>query len=231
MGLILFLVAYVVYAAFWCRIAFHVLLWFKTTKHSIISPAVRSGRPAQVFFLSALDIVFFSRLFNSSKMLWLGSWTFHLSFFFVILRHLRFFLNPVPGCIIFLQPAGVVAGYTLPASLLYLIILRLLGRYGYVSKYVSYYNFFLLGLLFSISSTGLLMHMFFVPDLMGVKEFVLGILAFKLRPLPEYPLFIVHFALVLLLLPYLPTHFFSAPLVILEARKREEELKTLMHNG
>jgi nitrate reductase gamma subunit len=229
MGLVLFLVAYIAYAAFWCRIFSHVFIWYRAAK---LYKAVSVPKPvgsARVCALSAIDLVFFRRLFESSKMLWLGSWTFHVSFVFVILRHLRYFLDPVPACITFLQPVGRLAGYVLPFSLFYLILLRLAGRQRYVSRYVSYYNFFLLGLLFSISSIGLLMHMFFVPDLMAVKEFALGILSFRLQPFPGSTLFIIHFALVLLLLPYLPTHFFSAPLVVAEANKREEGLNELLH--
>jgi nitrate reductase gamma subunit len=229
MGLILFLVAYLAYAAFWCRIALHALAWYKASRRFGTAHLPPSGGTARVYASAVLDLILFRRLFLSSKMLWIGSWIFHVSFFFVILRHLRYFLNPVPACITFLQPVGVVAGYTLPASLFFLIILRLFGRKRYVSKYVSYYNFFLLGLLLAISSTGLLMHTYFMTDVVAVKEFILGIFAFKLRPLPESVIFRVHFMLVLLLLPYLPTHFFSAPLVIVEARKREEELKTVIH--
>ncbi len=229
MRIILFLAAYIVFAAFLYRIIFHALAWFRATGRYGVTPVLRPGQSARVCAVSGLDLLLLRRLFASSKMLWLGSWTFHISFVFVILRHLRYFLNPVPACITFIQPAGVVAGYTLPASLFYLILLRLLGRKRYVSKYVSYYNFFLLGLLFSISCVGLLMHLYFVPDLMSVKEFVMGILAFRPEHVPGSALFIIHFVLVLFLLPCLPTHFFSAPLVIAEARKREEGLHEVLH--
>ncbi len=229
MGLILFLVAYIAYAAFWIRVFFHVVIWYRATKRYKAVPVLKPGQSARVCALSVIDVLFFRRLFESSKLLWLGSWTFHASFVLVILRHMRYFLEPVPACISFLQPAGVAAGYTLPASLFYLIMLRLLGRKRYVSRYVSYYNFFLLGLLLSISSIGLVMHIFLVPDLMEVRGFTLGILSFRLQPLPESALFIFHFALVLILLPFLPTHFFSAPLVVVEANKREEALKKVMH--
>jgi nitrate reductase gamma subunit len=230
MRIILFLAAYIVYAAFWYRVVFHALVWFRATVRYDVSPALKPGQSARVCAVSALDLLFFRKLFESGKMLWLGSWVFHVSFVFVILRHLRYFLNPVPACITFIQPAGVVAGYTLPASLFYLMLLRLLGRKRYVSKYVSYYNFFLLGLLFSISAIGLVMHLYLVPDLPGVKAFVLGILAFKPQPVPGSVLFFIHFVLVLFLVPYLPTHFFSAPLVIVEARKREEGLREVLHD-
>jgi nitrate reductase gamma subunit len=230
MRIILFLAAYIVYAAFWYRVVFHVLVWFRATGRYGVMPALRPGQSARVCAVSALDLLLFRRLFASGKMLWLGSWIFHISFVFVILRHLRYFLNPVPGCISFIQPVGVVAGYTLPASLFYLMLLRLFGRKKYVSKYVSYYNFFLLGLLFSISVIGMLMHLYFVPDLPAVKEFVLGIVTFRPEPVPGSVLFVIHFLLVLFLVPYLPTHLFSAPLVIVEARRREEGLNDVLRD-
>ncbi len=230
MRIILFLAAYVAYAAFLYRVIFHVLLWFRATGRYGTATVLKPGESVRVCVLSGLDLFFFRRLFASSKMLWLGSWVFHVSFVFVILRHLRYFLNPVPACISFIQPVGVVAGYMLPASLFYLILARLLGRKRYGSKYVSYYNFFLLGLLFLISSIGLLMRLYFVPDLPDVKEFALGILSFRPAPVPSSPLFIIHYVLVLFLVPYLPTHFFSAPLVIAEARKREEGLREVLHD-
>jgi nitrate reductase gamma subunit len=229
MRIILFLAAYIVYAAFWYRVVFHALVWLRATGRYDASPALKPGQSARICAVSALDLLLFRKLFESGKVLWLGSWIFHVSFVFVILRHLRYFLSSVPACITFIQPAGVVAGYTLPASLFYLMLLRLLGRKRYVSKYVSYYNFFLLGLLFSISATGLVMHLYLVPDLPGVKEFILGILAFKPAPVPGSVLFVIHFILVLFLVPYLPTHIFSAPLVIIEARKREEGLRSITH--
>jgi nitrate reductase gamma subunit len=230
MRIILFLAAYIVYAAFWYRVVFHVLVWFRATGRYGVMPALRPGQSARVCAVSALDLLLFRRLFASGKMLWLGSWIFHISFVFVILGHLRYFLNPVPGCISFIQPVGVVAGYTLPASLFYLMLLRLFGRKKYVSKYVSYYNFFLLGLLFSISVIGMLMHLYFVPDLPAVKEFVLGIVTFRPEPVPGSVLFVIHFLLVLFLVPYLPTHLFSAPLVIVEARRREEGLNDVLRD-
>lgn len=225
----LFLIAYLAYAAFLGRIIIHVLIWYKATKRFTAPGLQAPEQRCDLYAAAAIDLCFFRRLFLSNKLLWIGSWTFHLSFLFVILGHLRYFLNPVPRCITFIQPVGVVAGYLLPASLLYLLGLRIAGKERYVFRYVSYYNFFLLGLLFLISITGLLMRRLFVPDLMGVKEFILGLFTFRRALLPQDLLFIFHFLLVLLLAAYLPTHFFAAPLVTIEARKREEELKIILH--
>ena len=46
-------------------------------------------------------------------------------------------------------------------------------------------------------------------------------MSFSPAPLPESLLFTLHFVLVLVLVPLLPTHIFTAPLVMYEARKRD----------
>ena len=87
----------------------------------------------------------------------------------------------------------------------------------------------LLGLLFAISTLGLLMYLDFKPDLVGVKLFILGILSFAPQPLPQSLLFLAHFILVLVLVLLLPSHIFTAPLVMFEARKRDQALRGVMH--
>jgi hypothetical protein len=62
-----------------------------------------------------------------------------------------------------------------------------------------------------------------------VKLFALGILSVHPSGLPGSLLFVVHFALALVLVPLLPTHIFTAPLVMMEARKREQALHLVMH--
>jgi len=229
MGTILFLIAYLVYAAFWSGIALRVCTWYRAAKQAEAAGPRKSDRLISPYAMAALDLCLFRRLFLSNKLLWLGSWVFHVSFLFVILRHLRYLMNPVPGCITAIQPFGVVAGYVLPASLCYLIVLRIAGKDRYVSKYVSNRNYFLLGMLLLISITGVLMRRFYLPDLMGAKEFILGICTFTGAPVPTDRLFIIHLVLVLVLVPWLPTHFLSAPLVLIEARKREEERRMILH--
>jgi len=225
MGIILTIIAYIVYAAFCCRFISHALVWYKAAKQAVINPFDVSKTPPSIYAVAVIDVIFFRRLFSTNKLLWIGSWTFHISFLLVILRHLRFFMEPVPACITYIQPFGLVAGYILPLSLVYIFILRLSGK----DRYVSYYNFFILGIVFCIGITGLLMRNFFMADVVDVKEFVFGILTFRLGAAPKNFLFIMHFLLVLLLIPYLPLHIFTAPVVTLEARRREETLDLVIH--
>jgi nitrate reductase gamma subunit len=175
---------------------------------------------------TVLDILFFRRLFNTSKLLWIGSWVFHISFFFVALRHLRFFFPSLPDCLIFIQPVGLIAGYLLPLSLLYLMTLRTVQN---KDRYSSSYNYAISGMLFFISTIGLAMRIFFRPDVVSVKQFSLGILGLSPQPLPDSPLFLLHVGLFFLLLPFLPTHMIAAPFVNLEANRRIEELRHVIH--
>ena len=225
MGMLLILTAYIVYAAFWVRLALHTLIWLRSARQSRPVHGPAGANPSLAFTSAALDMVFFRRLFASHKAAWAGSWTFHAAFLFVILRHLRYFMDPVPDCIECVQPAGIAAGYVLAFSLVFVMCVRTLGRV----RYVSYQNYLILGLLFLISSTGLVMRNFFRPDLIDVKSFIMGIIAFSPSPLPGHFFFVLHFSLALLLIPYIPFHVFTAPVIAVEASRRRHGLDMVMH--
>jgi nitrate reductase gamma subunit len=226
MAIILIAVAYLVYAAFWVRLSLHTLVWLRAAKQRPGGHAEVSGKRLPSFAAALIDIILFRRLFASNKALWLGSWAFHAAFFIVILRHLRYFLEPVPDCIVSVQPLGVFAGYLMAFSLAYVLLLRVVTK----TKYLSYQNYVILGLVFLISLTGLLMRNYFPADLVDVKSFTMGLVAMRPAPLPGGFFFSIHFFLVLLLVPFLPFHLFTAPFVALEARRREELLDTVMHD-
>jgi hypothetical protein len=87
----------------------------------------------------------------------------------------------------------------------------------------------LLVLLLVISSLGLLMITAYRTDVVMVKLFIQGILSFSPAAAPDSILFLLHFSLVLILVPFLPSHILTAPLVMLEAKKRELALPLVMH--
>jgi nitrate reductase gamma subunit len=176
---------------------------------------------------TVLDITLFGRVFMVNPALWLGEWLFHASFLLVLLRHLRFFLNPVPGWVWSLQTPGLIAGYFLPMPMIYILIIRLLTKN---EKFSSRTNMFLLVLITAISLIGLAMYIAFKPDLVGAKLFILGILSFAPQPMPQSLLFLTHFILVLVLVLLLPSHIFTAPIVMYEARKRDQALRGVMHD-
>ncbi len=226
MGKLLFGAAYIVYAVFWVRMLMHALVWWKAASRPGLSARPGLKARMQAYALTAADIVFFLRLLLVNPLLWLGEWIFHVSFFLVLLRHLRFFLNPVPDFVWWVQTPGLIAGYLLPPALVYILVVRLLTRQ---ERYASTANMVLLGLVLVISSLGVLMRTLFRPDLVGVKLFIYGIVRFAPAAAPGSILFLAHFILVLVLVLLLPSHIFTAPFVMLDARKRGQALRLVMH--
>jgi nitrate reductase gamma subunit len=224
MGILLALSTYAVLGIFLVLLCGRLLTSWKAAR------IVRGYAPSPPFTPCLVlkvvgDILFLSRLLRTNDLLWIGEWLFHCTFPLVVLRHLVFFLNPVPEWVGFLQPFGIFAGYVLPLSLIYIFTVKLSREKGYFPSY----NFFLLILLLLLSMTGILLRTVFKPDLVAVKGFVLGILGLSLQSVPLDFLFVIHFSLVLVFILYLPTHIFAAPLVMLDARQREEELRRVMH--
>lgn len=148
------------------------------------------------------DVTLFPNLFKADKALWAGGWLFHVTLFFVLLRHLRYLTYPVPDLIIALRTVGIYAGYLFPLFGLYLFWRRMaLPRVLYISKISDYAPLLLLT---AIAATGILLKTWAHVYLVDVKAFVLGLLT--LRPVlpPQHPLFLLHFTLVLILLVYFP---------------------------
>ena len=224
MRMVFAVIVYCVYAAFCWKVVFHFLLWHRAAADLESTQTRRYKSPSKVWLQAAADVVFFRRLFKENGLLWISAWVFHISFFFVVVRHLRYFMDPVPRCVTGLQGLGLISGYVLPVSILSIALVRLTGK----ERYVSRLNYFILGLVFLVGITGLMLHIF-RTDLVGVKEFVLGFFTFSPHPVPHSLLFIVHFLLVLLLILSLPFHIFIAPVIMYEARKREVQLQEVLH--
>lgn len=225
MDVLLLLLAYLMYIAFWVRVFTHVRILLSAAVQSVTYTRAPLGS-FSVCALTALEVFLFRKLFANDKLLWPGSWLFHISFFFVFLRHLRYFLQPVPACIAVIQPYGIFAGYILLIALVSILCVRLLSG---KKRYVSYSNLFILSVLLLLSLSGLLMRNFFRPDLLEAKAFILGILTFSPEAAPSGFFFTFHFIMALLLFPYVPSHIFTAPLVIAEAARREEGLRIMIH--
>lgn len=219
--------AYAVYAAFWIRLLMHMLVWWRAARRPSAAPSPPLQTGVKACALTGLDIVFLGRVFVVNPALWVGEWLFHASLVLVLARHLRYFLDPVPGWVWSLQTPGLIAGYFLPVPLVYILVIRLLTRR---EKYASQANMLLLGIVLAVSVIGLLMHSLFKPDLVAAKLFILGILRVEPQPAPESLLFQAHFVLVLAMVLMLPSHVFTAPLVMLDARKREQALHGMLHD-
>lgn len=226
LGILLIITAYICLAIFLLRIIWRIMLLFRVSvKHD--SQDTRTSKITLISFLKVIrDVLFLSRLFRVNKPLWIGEWVFHCAFLLVLLRHLRYFLYPVPDWVMGIQQAGLYSGYVLPVSLIYILIIKFVIE---KKRYFSSYNFFLLMMLFLSSITGILMQTVIRPDIVEIKHFVLSALIFKSALAPKSTLFIIHFIISLIFLAYLPAHIFAAPYTLMEARKREDGLKLVTH--
>jgi nitrate reductase gamma subunit len=230
MGRLLIAAAYAVYAAFWIRFLMHGLVWWRATRNllrSFPSEGARIGSRISALGLTALDVLFLGRVFMVNPALWFGEWLFHASLLLVVLRHLRFFLNPVPTWVWSLQTPGLIAGYVLPLSLVFILVIRFLTRH---ERYAAPQNMILLVLVLALSLVGLLMQTAFKPDLVDAKLFIVGLMTLApVAPPPSF-WFVVHFGLFLVVVLLLPSHLVTAPLVMYEARKRAGALHRVMHD-
>ena len=142
----------------------------------------------------AREVVFFESLFKSSKWTWVFGWTFHFALLLVVLRHLRYFQEPVWIPIVLIQPFGTYAGFALVAALGGLWARRwLVDRVRYISTPSDH---LMLALLIAIGLTGMAMRFVAHTDIVAVKVFVLGLMRFDWQPVPADPVLLIHLALV-----------------------------------
>ena len=150
----------------------------------------------------AREAVFFESLFKSSKWTWLFGWAFHVALLLVVLRHLRYFQEPVWLPVVLIQPFGTYAGLAMVAALGGLWARRwLVDRVRYISTPSDH---LMLALLLAIGLTGLGMRFAVHTDIVAVKTFMLGLLRFDWQALPADPALLAHLALVALLMIIFP---------------------------
>jgi nitrate reductase gamma subunit len=150
----------------------------------------------------AREVVLFESLFKSSKWTWIFGWVFHVALLLVVLRHLRYFQEPVWLPVVFVQPFGTYAGFAMVAGLGGLWARRwLVDRVRYISTPSDH---LMLALLLAIGLTGLGMRFVAHTDIIAVKMFFLGLMRLDLQSLPADPVLLVHLALVALLIIIFP---------------------------
>jgi nitrate reductase gamma subunit len=162
------------------------------------APVTRSG----VALRMTREVVFFESLFKGNKWTWLFGWLFHASLLLVLLRHVRYFQQPVWGVIQFVQFFGTYAGITMVVGLAGLWARRfLVDRVRYITTLSDHLH---LALLLAIGCSGLLMRFVAHTDIVALKAFMLGLMRFDIQPLPADPLLLLHLTLVALLMIVFP---------------------------
>ncbi|MCK9420334.1 MAG: sulfate reduction electron transfer complex DsrMKJOP subunit DsrM [Nitrospirae bacterium] len=198
------------------------LPWIKQSK--LENPSGMLG----VLGRMALEVFFFRSLFRNvktqlnegaqltygeAKWLWLAGMAFHYSFLLILIRHLRFFMTPVPEVIqtiaaldSFLQigtPLLYLTDGVLMAAATYLFIRRAaLPQVRYISLIADYFPLFLI---LAIATSGVLMRYFIKTDVVSVKMLTMGLVSFS----PTVPggigsVFYIHLFLLCVLFAYFP---------------------------
>ena len=149
-----------------------------------------------------LEVVCFTSLFKANKWIWFFGWVFHAGLILVLLRHLRYFTEPVWAWVYQIQPVAAFASYAVLGSLCALWARRfLIDRMRYIS---SPSDHLMLVHLIAIVLTGMAMKYLAYPDVVAVKAFFIGLMRFDWQPMPAHWLLNLHLALVALLMIIFP---------------------------
>ena len=164
------------------------------------TPAPTTG--TGVALRMAREVLWFESLFKSNKWTWAFGWLFHAGLLLVLLRHVRYFQEPVWTPIVMVQFIGTYAGFAMAAGLAGLWARRfLVDRVRYISTPSDHLH---LALLLAIAGSGLLMRFVAHTDIVALKAFMLGLMRFDWQPLPGDPLLLLHLTLVALLMIVFP---------------------------
>ena len=162
------------------------------------APLTRTG----VVVRMASEVTLFASLFKSNKWIWVLAVLFHAGLALVVLRHTRYFVEPVWFWIPLIQPFGIYAGFAMVAGLVGLWARRfLVSRVRYISAPSDH---LMLALLTMIGISGLMLKFVARTDIIAVKAFFLGLMRFDLQPLPTDTPLLIHLGLVALLMVVFP---------------------------
>jgi nitrate reductase gamma subunit len=189
------------------------------------APTTRGG----VALRLTREVVFFESLFKASKWTWVFGWLFHAALLLVLLRHLRYFQQPVWTPIVWVQAFGLYAGFAMVLGLAGLWARRfLVDRVRYISTPSDHLH---LALLLAIGLSGLGMRFVAPTDIVALKAFMLGLMRFDLQPLPADPLLLLHLGLVVLLMLVFPiSKLMHAPgLFFSPTRNQRDDSREVRH--
>jgi len=179
------------------------ILQYKNTPAPLKIPTMPAPTTqAGVVFRMSKEVVFFESLFKSSKATWLFGWLFHFGLFLDMLRHLRYFIDPVWTWVIIIQPFGKYGSILMFIGLIGLLTRRIIvDRVRYIS---SPSDHLMLVLLLSITSTGIAMSFYLGADVISVKSFFIGLMTFNIQNIPSDIVLISHLIMVAALMIIFP---------------------------
>lgn len=183
-------------------LAYRIYEYSRTPAPLVIPTTPAPTNNSGVVMRMAREVVLFESLFKSNKWIWVFGWLFHVGLALVLLRHIRYFQEPVWFWVEFLQPFGKYASFAMLAGLLGLWARRfLVDRVRYISTPSDH---LMLALLIAIGMSGAMMTFVAHTDIVALKAFALGLVVFDLQPVPEDPLLLIHLGLVALLMIIFP---------------------------
>ena len=202
MSLLFAILFYVAALVLVVGVAYRIREFARTPAPLLIPTTPAPTSTGGVALRMAREVVLFESLFKSNLWIWAFGWLFHMGLFLVLARHLRYFTEPVWAWVELVQPFGLYAGFAMLAGLAGLWARRfLVDRVRYIS---SASDHLMLALLAAIAASGLAMKYAAHTDIVALKAFFLGLMAFDWRPLPADPLLLVHLALVAALMIVFP---------------------------
>ena len=198
----LMILAYLALAIFFLGFTWKMVSYIKTPSPLKIpttpAPTTATGVGWRLF----TEVAFFNSLFKGNKWTWLGGYAFHLALALVTIRHLRYFINPLPEVFSHVQIFGIIAGIVMVPALGFLLVRRYwVERTRHISSPSDY---IIVLLLLGIGITGLLMKFVVRPDIIEIKSAMMGWITMQGFVTPSDLLFVVHFSLVLVLMTIFP---------------------------
>ena len=201
-----FLIAALFYIAFFIftyGLVCKILQYAKTPAPLKIPTMPAPTTQAGVVFRMSREVVLFESLFKSSKATWLFGWLFHFGLFLDMLRHLRYFIDPIWFWVVIIQPFGKYGSILMFVGLVGLLIRRIVvDRVRYIS---SPSDHLMLVLILCITSTGIAMSFYLGADVISVKSFFTGLITFDIHNIPADPVLISHLIMVaslMIIFPY-----------------------------
>ncbi|MBF0294943.1 MAG: respiratory nitrate reductase subunit gamma [Magnetococcales bacterium] len=166
------------------------------------APTTRFG----VFCRLLGEVTLFTSLFKSDKLAWAGGIAFHAGMLVVLIRHVRYFCDPLPAWFAHIEIFGILAGLVMAGGLAFLFLRRLVfERVRHISSKADY---LFLVLLLAIAGSGLMMDFVLRPNIVTIKASMSGLLtAFGALPPVKAPgdvVFLLHLAFVGILMVIFP---------------------------